>query len=295
MSYQDSVAIILVNYNGTKDTNECIKSLLTVEYEPLWIIVVDNGSPTKFILNKEFEDKKNIICLTSDCNLGFSGGNNLGIKYAIDILHIKYITLLNNDTVVEPDFLKKLMEVEERNSPCIVGGSIFYYFNKKLIWYAGGEYNRATGETIHIGFNDTHFSDDKNEKEVTFITGCLMLFSSSVVEKIGCLPEEEFLYYEDTDYCCKALDSGIKLIYAPEAVIYHKVSASTKHKSTLQNYYMIRNGLYIINKYGKKKRLAYVAFIKKYIKALLKNECTIGILLAAISDFKRGKMGKMVV
>ena len=85
MSYQDSVAIILVNYNGTKDTNECIKSLLTVEYEPLWIIVVDNGSPTKFILNKEYEDKKNIICLTSDCNLGFSGGNNLGIKYAIDI------------------------------------------------------------------------------------------------------------------------------------------------------------------------------------------------------------------
>lgn len=295
MSQKDKVAIILVNYNGTKDTNECVRSLLNVEYEPLWIIIVDNGSPTKFILNKKYSKNKNIVCIASESNLGFSGGNNLGIKYALDILRVKYIALLNNDTVVEPDFLKSLIEVERCNSPCIVGGRIFYYFNKSLIWYAGGEYSRSTGETTHTGFNETCFLDDGSEIKVTFITGCLMLFSSSVVEKIGYLPEEEFLYFEDTDYCCKALDSGIKLIYAPNAVIYHKVSASTKDKSTLQNYYMIRNGLYVIKKYGTQKRWAYAAFLKKYIKSCLKRECTIGIMLTAIKDFGCGKMGKKVV
>lgn len=288
----EDTAIILVNYNGTADTNECIKSLLKLDHEEYTIIVVDNGSTDSFVLDSELKSVDNIICLSSKKNLGFSGGNNLGIRFAKTKLNARYIMLLNNDTVVETDLLTAMIAAEKRHPNSIIGGKILYYSQKNLIWYAGGEFCRKNGSLEHTGFRTEDIGKDELDRKISFVTGCLMFFSSSVIDKIGYLPEEEFLYFEDTDYCCKAMNHGIQLIYTSKAIIYHKVSSSVRHRSKLQNYYMIRNGLYIIKKYVENKPIGYLHFIKKQMKFIVKRECAIGTFVIAVFDFLKGKKGK---
>ena len=287
-----NVAIILVNYNGNNDTDACIQSLLHIGYKDYYIVVVDNGSSEPFVLDETKKEDNRIHCIYSKDNLGFSGGNNLGIRYALEILHSEYILLLNNDTIAEPDFLDKLLLASVKHPESIIGGKIYYFSDKKKLWYAGGEYIRKTGETIHIGFNEIDNGQYDKDGMVSFITGCLMLIPVSVINKIGLLPEEEFLYFEDTDYCCNAENNNIKLIYCHDAVIYHKVSASTKHRSKVQNYYMIRNGMRMISRYGTDKFYGYIKYIVKYCKLCIRKECMLSTLIKGILDFARGVTGR---
>ncbi|MGL5084501.1 MAG: glycosyltransferase family 2 protein [Clostridium sp.] len=266
---QPLVYIILVNYNGAEDTIECIRSLDKIKYENYKIVVVDNNSSNNDyeLLSKESGFK----LFKLEENIGFAGGNNVGIKYAMDD-KCDYVLLLNNDTVVEENFLCKLVETAEMDKTVgVVGGKIFYFNDKKTIWYAGAKINSFSGKTEHDGVNSKDLPEFSIKKETDYITGCMMLVSKEVLEKVGMMDDSYFLYYEETDWSVRIKKAGYKLIYNPESIIYHKISKSTKSLNYIMVCYYDRNSYYfVMNNYGLLNRMYMFVFkrlilIAKYI------------------------------
>ena len=189
------VAIILVNYNGFEDTVACIQSLEKIDYPNYQIYVVDNGSdqhPTE----QQMAALEGTIYIALKDNLGFSGGNNIGIRRAMED-SCEYFLLLNNDTIVTPDFLTHLVATAQAypEAGCITGRIMFYYDQDK-IWYAGGTYDERYTSVCHNHWGET-FSSDISEKHVVeteFATGCLLMLSRPAVKRVGLLIEEYFLY-----------------------------------------------------------------------------------------------------
>ena len=285
-------AVIIVNYNGYRDTEECLASLRKVPTPDMLVVVVDNGSTNDSVERlKEFMmgEKEHLIC-TED-NLGFSGGNNVGIQYAID-KGVEYICLLNNDTIVEPDFLDKMLKRADENS--VVFGKIKFFKNPDKIWFAGGNYNRWTGRTVHFGYNQKDIEIKQLKEKQNFVTGCLLLIPVTIIEKVGMLPEHYFLYYEDTEYSLRLIENDVDMEYAPEAVIYHKVSASTQKMPDKMRYYTIRNSLMVVSEHEKgiKKIVAYLCITGRNIKRTIKGDYNARVLMKAYRDFWGKKVGK---
>ena len=243
------VFIILLNYKGVKDTIECIRSLESITYSNYEVVIVDNLSP-----DNSYETLKNIVghrhhVISSGRNGGFAFGNNVGIKYALE-KNAEYILLLNNDTIVEKDFLEPLVNTLENSKEiALATGLILNYYKKDIIWYAGGEIDWKRFYGYHINENKKITKDDLIEKEITFATGCLMLIRAEVLNEIGLLPEEYFMYYEDVDYCSTLIKNNYKIYYNPKSIIYHKISASSGDvESPFAIEWNTRNRLRFINK-----------------------------------------------
>ncbi|EGW37824.1 glycosyltransferase family 2 protein [Desulfosporosinus sp. OT] len=284
------VAIIIVNYNGFSDTVECIKSLQKITYSNYKIVVVDNGSTTKPSTDEIEFLKKNSRYFETGKNLGFSGGNNYGIRQS-EKFEPAYYLLLNNDTVVEADFLNKLVDAAERQEHIgITIGKINYYSDPDTAWYCGGEFNFESGTCRHYTVQENGSSHE--EKLVTFATGCLMLIPTEVIKKVGLMSEDYFLYCEDTDYCAKVLLSGYKILYIPSSLIYHKVSASTGERSAVNQYYYVRNSMIVIRKYAKRKMLGYAKFLYMRFKDVARGRLNSKYVLKALRDFSKGVMGQ---
>ena len=286
-----SVAIILVNYNGLGDTLGCVESLRQIDYDNYKVFIVDNASTEAPGLRDKEELLRDACIIFSDINLGFSGGNNLAIHRAMDE-NFDYILLLNNDTIVTPCFLCEMLATaqSERNIG-VVSGRIYYYYQRDHIWAAGGEYSNTTGLTIQYSGPDSPDFDKK--RTVTFTSGCLMLISRKIIEKVGLLDETYFLYSEDTDYCQRIIAAGYKIVYCPTAKIYHKVSASTGHHGFLQQRYMMRNNLYIIQRYGINKPKAYFLISLQMAKHIIRKRRNLLPTIKGYIDFGLGRQGKI--
>ncbi|WP_434640805.1 glycosyltransferase family 2 protein [Thermoanaerobacterium thermosaccharolyticum] len=235
------VYIILINYNGYKDTIECVRSIEKITYKNYKIVIIDNAS-TDNSIDILRQTLKNYKIIQNDKNLGFAGGNNVGIRYALEN-GAEYILLLNNDTVVDKDFLSYLIKgFSVKENVGMVGGKIYYYDKPDKIWYAGGKFNKLRARGVH-------FTLDNNidYKEVKFITGCLQLISADAIKKVGLMKEGYFLYYEDVDYCFRFIKKGYKLIYSRNSIIYHKCGGSANYKSPLSIYYSNRSRFLFIN------------------------------------------------
>ena len=242
------VYILILNWNGWKDTLECLESVIRTDYPICSIVIVDNGSTDESVERIEECLKVNAeikaILLKTGCNTGFAGGNNFGIRYILEQKDCDYVLLLNNDTVVEKDFLFRMAETAGANPDAgIVGGRIAYYSSRGENWYAGGRISLWRG-CVYVDKKPA-----SSEPFVTeFITGCLMLIKPEVFHKAGFLEEEYFLGVEDWEFCLKA-GREYKLMVDPRAVIYHKVSAATGgENSPLTIYYTARNRMMFINR-----------------------------------------------
>lgn len=219
------VYIILVNYNNYSDTIECIYSIKKMAYTNYKIIVVDNCSKDDSYMKLKVEESDNCNVLLNENNNGFADGCNFGIRVAIKD-NADFVMLLNNDTIVDDNLMDNLLAAYDKfNNVGMVGGKIFYYNNDK-IWFAGGKYN-------HLTCKVKHYSDNRIGKieEVNFLTGCLQLIDVNVIKQIGELKTDYFMYYEDVEYCNRMLKQGYKLIYNPNAIIYHKCGGSADYKS----------------------------------------------------------------
>jgi GT2 family glycosyltransferase len=261
------VYIVILNYNGLKDTVECIESLQKITYKNYKIIIVDNNSidNSEEILRQKFPNYKFI---QTGENLGFAGGNNVGIKHALKA-NAEYILLLNNDTIVEKSFLEPLVETAESAKDIGVVGGKIYYNDSGLIWYAGANLNQYTGKTQHFGDREKDSGQYNNIRETGYVTGCLMLIKRSAIEKAGLMDDSYFLYYEETDWNVRIKKLGYRLIYNYNSVIYHKVSSTTKNINEKMKYYYDRNVNYFINKnFGLSNRLFMYGYIR--IRLLLK-------------------------
>ncbi len=291
------VYIILVNYNGIEDTIECIESIHKISYENYRIVVVDNHSNDALIIENSLCSYQDIKVIIADENLGFSYGNNIGIKFAIEN-NADYYLLLNNDTVVDSEFLSKLVVAAQQYKDVgIFTGKIKYYDDRDRIWFAGGSIDPSSGQCNHFGYNmkDIEFGETE-VKEISFATGCLMLLSNEAINKAGMLDENFFMYCEDLAYSMVINKHNLKIYYNPDAVIYHKVSASVGKLSKLSQYYMVRNQFYIIKKFVGQENVfkATLCHIKICMKRLIKHDLDAKILLRAAIDGKRNRMGKVI-
>ncbi|MBW6440936.1 glycosyltransferase family 2 protein [Patescibacteria group bacterium] len=295
---QKEVFIILLNWNNEGDTIECIESLKKNNYKNYKIIVIDNGSEKESIakIERQYSD---LYIIKNKSNLGFAGGCNVGTKYAIDN-NADYVLLLNNDTTVAENFLTKLIRVGEADEEVgILGSKIYYHTEKNRIWFAGGKVNWLKNKGTHLGLDEIDEGQFNEMKEVDYLTGCCLLVKREVLDKIGVLAEDYFLYYEDTDYSLRAKNAGFKCIFVPESVIYHKISRSTKPGSASYIYYHVRNGLVMAKRNGNffvKLALYHycvILFFKQIIKISFSPQKRpwANAVLRALRDFLSGKMG----
>ncbi|HEX7017962.1 MAG TPA: glycosyltransferase family 2 protein [Patescibacteria group bacterium] len=262
----DHISIVIVHYNTDKDTRECLDSLEELEAKNFkyHIIVVDNASkePLK-LTHKQLEN--NVELLRSESNLGFTGGNNIGIRHAINTHNSDYILLLNSDTVVTPDFLEKLYKYAETEPEIgLVNPKIYfakgYEYHKNsyakaelgsVLWYVGGSIDWLHLLSFHRGIDEVDRGHFDSIQETDFATGCCVLIKREVFEHIGPLNERLFLYSEDVDVSLRAQRAGFKTMLCPSAVIWHKNAGSSQGAgSNISVYYQTRNRLYIGLKYG---------------------------------------------
>lgn len=294
------IYIILLNWNGFSDTLECLESLQKINYPNYDVVVVDNHSTSDDvkIIKEKFGDFVKEIIVSED-NLGFSGGNNLGIQYSLND-GADFILLLNNDTTVEPDFLGKLLDVFSRNENVgISAPQINYFDTPKIVWTVGGKVSKIRGSGF--AYSDKNESEiDKNEKEVTFASGCCLLIKKEVFEKIGYLDEKFFLYVEDTDFCFRTSKAGYKIIVSPNSKIYHKIGHSVSEDlKQIPLYYTTRNRLFFAKKNFYSFHLISTIYIftsmffKSFIWLLKGKAINIVAVKLAFNDFFRDKMGKI--
>ena len=236
--------------------------------------------------------KRQVVYLKSAVNLGFSGGNNLGVKYAIE--HgADYVLLLNNDTVVEPDFVEKLVDAADRHRDAgILTGKIIYYSKPDYLWYAGGYMNLDKAKIHHYHIREKDFNDTI-EKSVTFATGCLMMIPRAIINKFGCFDDIFFMYSEDAEFCSRILKNGYKIWYIPTAKIYHKVSASSGGAgSKLSQYYRTRNEMYLVAHCANHKILGICCCMVRFIKRIIVGQFEIKYVYYGLTDLMARRMGR---
>jgi GT2 family glycosyltransferase len=219
------VAAILLNWNGHNDTAACLDTLMKVSYPNLTVVVVDNAStqPGLDCLKKQFPEA---VFIESSTNRGFAGGNNLGIEWAV-AKGAEYVLLINNDTVVAPDFLDCMMaQVHQRTGWGAASGTILCHDAGPTneIWYAGGDMVKYRGEQRRqaVGQEFRPEAAESTPATTGFITGCYMLIPAKLIEKVGVLDEEFFFGTEDLEYCWRLERCGLDLLYVPKSVIWHK-------------------------------------------------------------------------
>ena len=291
MNELPKVYIVIVNYNATEDTVECVNYLEKLEYKKYYILVVDNGS------NPPLLKSSKALVMRNEVNLGYAGGANLGIKFALGN-GADYVLLLNNDTIIKDTTILNKMLEPFSNNPSIgmVGPKILYYKNPEIIWSGGGKVSKYRAVGIHLNENRSKTAEDiKEVKEVDFLTGCCWLVKKEVFKKLDYLDEKYFMYYEDMDFCKRVVDNGYKIVYTPFAEIYHKVESSNMG-GFLLGYYATRNRMLFVKKYYKylQKILFYLFFIPTRIAKILFFLITFRIKSAngIIVGFKDGVLKK---
>lgn len=271
-------------------------SLERVNYGNTEVILIDNASEKKPPeLTDEFSGLK-ITQIFNEENLGFAGGNNQGIRLALKE-GADYVLLLNNDTVVEPDFLKKMVEAAEEEETAGIVGPLILFDSKKTIWSAGGRIGRCFTRGELIGYKEKNEGQYRFVEQVDYISGTCLLIKTEFIRKIGLISEDYFLYYEDTDWCLRAKAVGGRCLLAPQAVIYHKASRSTREFSYPYIYYHSRNGLMFAARFGEKWKaylLSAWLFIKQVIKIIIgRKRNWAKPVMRGIMDFWWGKKGKL--
>jgi len=233
------VSIIGLNWNNMVVTCDLLRSIKAHgTYPNMEIIIVDNGSnedPTKSCKDIYPESK---IILTRK-NLGFAGGNNVGIKAATG----DYIFIVNNDTEFTPFIIEGLLEIFQKYPDAgIVSPKFHYFFHKETIEYAGYHaVNIFSGRNSMIGCGEKDNGQYNHIQVTNYAHGGAMMVSRKVIEEVGLLPELFFLYYEEFDWCEQIKRKGYKVYYQPASLIYHKESMTTGKSSPLKTYYLTRN------------------------------------------------------
>ena len=296
---EPKVSIILLNWNGWEDTVECLESLYQISYTNYNIILVDNNSEDDSLhrikeylmgdmpIRSEFYEydtsnkpiqlvckgetprngDESLILIKNTENLGFAGGNNVGIEYSMQELKPDYVLLLNNDTVVDKYFLNELVKTGESNPEIgFVGAKTLFYDKETTIQEAGGGMiDYAHAEVEGIGYNEVNDGSIDSYIEPDYIGGVCILVKSRVIEEIGGLDENYFMYWEDVDWCTTGLEHGYGSAYQYKAVIWHKYGSSSEN--TFKMYYLNRNRLYFMRKHTA--GMKYLKFLMYFVPYIL--------------------------
>lgn len=224
----------------------------------------------KVPVKMENSSVKYLNLIKNQKNYGFPGGNNIGIRFALKFFKSDYILLLNNDTVVEENFLGELVENGEfRDDVGILGPKIYFYDEPETIWSAGCRISWKLSRGIQIGCNEPDRGQYNKQRKVDYVSGSAFLIKTEVIQRIGLMDEQYFLYFEETDWALRANQVNYKSLYVPNAMIWHKVSRSGGGiTNPVGLYYITRNRWIFMKKWGKKGD--YVFFvIYQFLGALI--------------------------
>lgn len=299
----DNVYILILNWNGWRDTVECLESVLRNEYPNYRVILCDNDSqddsvehikkwadgqmlpeapnngsirflssppvpkPVPYVEydrsqaeagGKTTDTDSRLILIRTGANLGFAGGNNVGLRYALAKNDFAYVWLLNNDTVIQRDALTQMVRrMGEKPGAGMCGSTVPFYHDPERLWALGGaRYNRWLARPRCIGLGQpVRMSVDADlvERRMNFVAGASMLVSRNFLREVGLLSEDYFLYYEELDWAVRA-KGRFGLAFAPESLVYHKVGASMSqdgpnHDTAAADYFMFRNSVLFTWKY----------------------------------------------
>jgi GT2 family glycosyltransferase len=239
MEKDPKVSIIILNYNGKDCLMGTLLNAFSLEYSNFEIILVDNNST-----DGSFEKAKSIfseiVPIKNSENLGFSAGNNVGIKYALE-RDARYIFLLNYDAQVESNALNILIESMEKDKSIGLASPLIFKGNSKDVWFSGGKINWMKMKARHLQKEikrDYHGSD--------YLTGCALLIRREVFKKIGLLDEDYFLYWEDADFGVKAKKEGFKLLVSAKSRASH--FEKSLEKIDQKTYWLVISGLIFFQK-----------------------------------------------
>ncbi|MFA6361410.1 MAG: glycosyltransferase family 2 protein [Candidatus Shapirobacteria bacterium] len=263
------IAIVVLNWNKPQLTLDTINSLIQIKNKSFdfQIFIVDNGSSDNSvkIFKKNFSKNKKIKILETNANLGYVGGNNFGIKFALKN-KFGYVLLINNDVLVDPNFLEELI-INTDSKFDITAPKIYFapgyefhhnrYSKKEIgnvLWFVGGkmDWNNIYGSNVGVDEVD-HGQYNQIKTDYDFLTGCCLLIKKEVFQKIGFLDEKYFMYLEDVDFCHRAKLKGFKLAYIPSSKIWHINAGSSKSGGNLHDYFITRNRLIFGFRYAKLK------------------------------------------
>ncbi len=293
--YNSRVAIIILNWNGWKDTIECLESLYQINYSNFDVIVVENDShdesidkirkyasgqinvksdffeynssnkPIKILeyTKKETEhlieeinfielSSKRLFLIKNYANYGFAEGNNIGIRFVVNTLNPDYILLLNNDTVVDKNFLEEMVNIGETNTDIgIIGPKIYYYNEQNTIWCIGGKIDWKFARGLHVGINEVDNGQYNEMREFDYVSGSAFLIKKGVVDEIGLMDKNFFFYFEESDWALRASQKEYRSVYVPKAKVWHKVSKSGGGVSKeIGLYYITRNRWLFMKKWA---------------------------------------------
>ena len=240
MSSHPPVCVIVLNYNGLAFNEACLRSLAGTTYPAMRLLLVDNGSDDGSVEWVE-RNRKDVAVLRTGINGGWAAGNNAGIRRALAD-EASYVWLLNNDTEVEPDCLARLVETAERDARIgLVSPQIRCFADRERVWFEGGEVSREALMVRHCEL--PRFRTLRIDGR--YVSGCAMLVRRDVFDRVGLIDERFFMYYEDADFCLRASEAGFRSEVVPEAVLYHKVAASSggvgEHMSAFHAYHILRS------------------------------------------------------
>lgn len=260
------VVILVLNWNRCDETIACLESVSRLTYPRVVAVLIDNGSSDESarIIRERFP---RVEVIETGQNLGYAGGNNVGISWALR-RGADYVLILNNDTIVPPGALTELMRVASTDKAIgVVGPKVLCEPDRHLLYSCGESqslwFNRRR---IATGQPDPKF--DQTPRDVDYVVGCALLVSREFIERVGLMDEAFFAYYDEVDWCFRGRRFGYRIVCVPSAVVYHKGEASSgKGLNPITAYYRTRNWMYFMRKHA----LAYhwVVFVPMFTAVFL--------------------------
>lgn len=283
------VSIVILNWNNFKDTKECLESLEKITYPNCEVIVVDNGSKDGSTKKIEKEFPQHIYIYNND-NLGFTGGTNIGIKHALK-RGADYIFFLNNDMIVDKNFLEPLVKAMADEKTGIVGSATYRYSQREKLHAATQSINYWKGGAKELGL-------PKKNREIDSVGDCFLI-KKEVMDKIGLFYEPYFFYLADTEYCLRAKKAGFKVACEPKSKIWHKIRTTMDKIPAVNTYYFYRGKLLFVKRnapfYVKYPFYLYgsLYLILRFVEKLIKKDKIRAFSIKnALIDFWQGKFGK---
>jgi hypothetical protein len=294
-----SVAVVVLSWNGRADLLECLASLAEVRFEPLSVVVVDNGSTdgTAAAVNERFPA---VTVIRNEHNLGFAEGNNVGLRWALE-LGADFAFVLNNDTEVHPEAVAELVaEARRRPEAGALCPLVYYAEPRDLIWYAGGDWNPDRIYNGPMGgYGDFDHGQYAEVSAVGRATGAAMLVPREVLEEVGLLDTDLYLHVEDVEWSLRMRRAGRPIYLVPSAIVWHKVSRGTGGESSPTiAYYDVRNQLTVGDRYTTRaglqaalRRLGTLAVHVAHVRKARRPLANLRSVVAGWRDYRRGRLG----
>lgn len=256
------IGVVTVTYNSGEVIDDFMQSMLSQSHENFILYVVDNASTDNTLERLKNYNDTRIVIIPNGTNVGVAAGNNQGIKESLRA-ECSHVLLINNDTVFDKDLMQYLLKGLQEHQCDITVPKMMYHDNPNVIWFAGGYFNKwKLYGNEHIGMDEIDQGQYDKVSKIEYAPTCCMMLKSSVFEKIGLMDERYFVYYDDVDFCMRALQNKVTMRYLPKITLFHKVSSlcgGSESDFTLR--YTARNRVYYVSRIN----MLFLLFVPFYL------------------------------